>query len=208
MHYTDISFVLPTPRMSESCAVRSDGTLKDASEIEWFNDPDDALPIQPPAQGSRPVASGTLDAFVQKDLSTRSGRVIRPTEKIRATNTNIPAKRPPPAPLNEPTPKRIIAGACHQVNDDDGDVSTVLEDLSDDEEDGDKEDAYERTKKLGDEDRDHRRGLKKHERSADLTTVFTQEKGRMNPVTNEREDGWWCEICKYVSILLTDHHNG
>lgn len=193
MYYADIIFVLPTPRMSESCAVHPDGTLKDASEIEWFNDPDDVLPIHPPAP-VLPVADGTLNAFVRKDSSTRSGRVIRPTEKIRASN--IPAKRPPLAPLNDPAPKRIIAGARRQANDDDGNGSSVLEDFSDDEEDGDKEDTYERTKKLGDQDRNYCRGLKKHERSADLTTVFTQEKGRINPVTNEREDGWWCEICK------------
>jgi hypothetical protein len=34
------------------CAVGSDGRLKDASEIKWFNDPDDTLPIPVPLAGS------------------------------------------------------------------------------------------------------------------------------------------------------------
>jgi hypothetical protein len=31
---------------------------------------------------------------------------------------------------------------------------------------------------------------------ADVRTVFTEEKGHVNPHTCELEDGWWCDICK------------
>jgi hypothetical protein len=31
------------------CALDSDGNLLDASQIEWFNNPDDKIPISQPA---------------------------------------------------------------------------------------------------------------------------------------------------------------
>jgi len=40
-----------------------------------------------------------------------------------------------------------------------------------------------------------RKGLKKDERTADLRTVFTEEKGHINSHADEVEDGWWCDIC-------------
>jgi hypothetical protein len=58
------------------------------------------------------------------------------------------------------------------------------------------EEAYQKTKALGDADRAVRKALKKDERSSDLRTVFVQEKGRINPNTKMKEDGWWCQICK------------
>lgn len=179
MYYAHIIFVLPTPRMSESCAVHPDGTLKDASEIQWFNNPD-VLPIHPPTP-VLPVADGTHNAFVRKDSS------IVQAESLGPLRRSVPATFLQSVPL---LPLRMTLHPCCQANDDDGDGSSVLEDLSGDEEDGDKEDTYERMKKLGDQDRNHCRGLKKQERSTDLMTVFTQEKDRINPVTNEREDDW------------------
>ncbi|KAG2359206.1 hypothetical protein BDR07DRAFT_1488478 [Suillus spraguei] len=72
-----------------ACALGSDGKLKDASAIDWYNDPDDDthFPALPP-----PPAS----AFV----SHRSGRALKPTEKIREAANTAPAKQlaraPPP----------------------------------------------------------------------------------------------------------------
>lgn len=176
-----------------SCALRPDGQLKDAKDIKWYNDPDDdspMLPSPPPA-----TSNGKITAFV----SRRSGRAIKPTEKIRDAVNSAPAKRPAPAaPEGRPAPKRIQTGSHlnRHGDDDDDEEPPAAEGLSDEEEEEDKEEAYERTKALGDEDREHRRPTKKDERSADLKTIFTQEKGRMNPHTQEREDGWWCEVCR------------
>lgn len=39
------------PMQSDQCAVNADGTLKDASEIDWFHDPDNITPI-----GTGPVS--------------------------------------------------------------------------------------------------------------------------------------------------------
>jgi hypothetical protein len=38
--------------------------------------------------------------------------------------------------------------------------------------------------------------MKKDERTADLRTIFTVEKGHINAHTGEVEDGWWCDVCK------------
>ena len=40
--------------------------------------------------------------------------------------------------------------------------------------------------------------MKKDERTADLRTIFTEEKGHINVHTGEKEDGWWCSVCRFV----------
>ncbi|KAG1854401.1 hypothetical protein C8R48DRAFT_675632 [Suillus tomentosus] len=180
-----------------SCALGSDGQLKDASAIDWYNDPDDDTPMLPPPPP--PASNGKLTAFV-----SRSGRAVKPTEKIRDAGNTTPAKRVAPAPpQGQPAPKRVQRGSrLVRHHDDDDDEPPALEDCSDDEEeaeDNDGEEAYERTKVFGDKDREDRKHKKKEERSGDLKVVFTQEKGRINPHTQEPEDGWWCEICSAFS---------
>ncbi|KAG1831325.1 hypothetical protein EV424DRAFT_1573455 [Suillus variegatus] len=98
---------IPTlPAVQMSCALRPDGQLKDAKDIKWYNDPDDdspMLPSPPPA-----TSNGKITAFV----SRRSGRAIKPTEKIRDAVNSAPAKRPAPAaPEGQPAPKRIQTGS-------------------------------------------------------------------------------------------------
>lgn len=172
-----------------SCALGSNGQLKDASAIDWYNDPDDDTPMLAPPPP--PASNGKLTAFV-----SRSGRAVKPTEKIRNAGNTAPAKAAkrvaPVPPQGQPAPKRVQRGS----HDDDDDEPPALEDCSDDEEEA--EEAYERTKVFGDKDREDRKHKKKEERSGDLKVVFTQEKGRINPHTQEPEDGWWCEICRYV----------
>jgi hypothetical protein len=102
----------------------------------------------------------------------------------------------------------VQSGSCLvRHHDDDYDNNNneppALEDCSDDEEetkDNDKEEAYERTKAFGDEDWKDHKHKKKEEHSGDLKVVFTQEKGCINPHTQERKDGWWCEICRYILL--------
>ncbi|KAG1789108.1 hypothetical protein EV424DRAFT_1561583, partial [Suillus variegatus] len=177
-------FTLLAARMS--CALGSNGQLKDASAIDWYNDPDDDTPMLAPPPP--PASNGKLTAFV-----SRSGRAVKPTEKIRNAGNTAPAKAAkrvaPVPPQGQPAPKRVQRGS----HDDDDDEPPALEDCSDDEEEA--EEAYERTKVFGDKDREDRKHKKKEERSGDLKVVFTQEKGRINPHTQEPEDGWWCEIC-------------
>ena len=49
-----------------NCALNSDGTLKDASEIDWFHDPDDDMPV---VMGQR-----------------CSGRATKPSARVREAN--------------------------------------------------------------------------------------------------------------------------
>jgi hypothetical protein len=81
--------------MSDSaCALQLDGTLKDASEIEFFNNVDDDVPMvaASSALASRPLTSsfsqGKLDLFVSRIAPTTivagsqgSGQALQPTEK-------------------------------------------------------------------------------------------------------------------------------
>ncbi|KAG1763019.1 hypothetical protein EDD22DRAFT_952610 [Suillus occidentalis] len=162
----------PISTLPMLCTLRPDSQLKDAKDIKWYNDPDNDSPmppLPPPA-----TSNGKITAFV----SHHSGRPIKLTEKIRDAVNSAPAKRPAPAaPEGQPAPKRIR------------EEPPATEGLSDKEEEEDREEAYEKTKALGDEDREHHKLTKKDERSVDLKTIFTQEKGHMNPHTQECEDG-------------------
>jgi len=66
--------------ISRNCALNADGTLKDASEIDWLHDPDD----------------DTRTVVEQR----HSGRTTKPSAKVREANsaTSIPAK---PAPKSK-----------------------------------------------------------------------------------------------------------
>ncbi|KAG1777838.1 hypothetical protein EV702DRAFT_1196621 [Suillus placidus] len=63
---------------------RADGSLKDATEIVWYNDADDDSPIPPPPLPP-PAHNGTLNSFIR-----RSGRATKPTEKIHETASSAP----------------------------------------------------------------------------------------------------------------------
>ncbi|KAG2347647.1 hypothetical protein BDR05DRAFT_945360 [Suillus weaverae] len=213
-------FTLLVARMS--CALGSDGQLKDTSTIDWYNDPDDGTPM--PAPHLLPASNGTLTTFVS-----------RCSEKICKATNAAPTKRSAPVPpQSQPapvtlsvfcsssasegalgqacsiTPKRVQTGShlvCHH-NDNDNDEPPVLEDFTNDEEEDkvkvNKEEAYQKTKVFGDEDREDCKHKMKEERSGDLKVVCTQEKGHINPHTQEHEDGWWCEICRHSNSLTRD----
>ncbi|KAG2749562.1 hypothetical protein P692DRAFT_20708651, partial [Suillus brevipes Sb2] len=184
-------------------AVDANGTLKDASEIVWFHDADDSMPISPhPESSSKALPS---DAFIAG--SRRSGRPTKPSAKVQeAASSAIPAKHlgtatMPPA-TKRPAPSTI---GDDGDDDDDDDMSTnkdeafVLEE-DDNEESKDAEEAYQQIKAFGDSDRDARKCLKKDERTADLRTIFTEEKGHKNVHTGKSEDGWWCNVCKDANL--------
>jgi hypothetical protein len=178
-----------------------DSSLKSAEEMEWIHDPDDDTTILPPP----PASKGTLNSFIH-----HSGCAVKPTKKIRETASSIPAKRSavgPPAPAPK---KALVRTKNEEYDDNDSDTydaeeeAPPLEDVTDDEEDNENEnkEAYQKTKKLGDQDREDHKSLKKVEHSANLTTIFTFKKDRINPHTQECENGWWCEVCKANNVPL------
>jgi len=166
--------------MSDSaCALRPDGSLKDASEIEFFNDVDDDVPMTTAtstlASNSCLLASSfsqaKLDSFVSRVApvtvvagSRRSGRALKPTEKVQESAAqSIPAKRMAPSDISSaPVRRRVSLADVTDADDlfegedgEDGEDEELpdLLDVSNDEDD-EAEVAYERTKAFGDADRD------------------------------------------------------
>ncbi|KAG1816282.1 hypothetical protein EV424DRAFT_1348248 [Suillus variegatus] len=102
MIFQGSTFALLTTPMSEPSAParRPDGTLKNAEEMEWINDPDDDTAVLPPPPASN--SNGTLNSFIR-----HSGHAIKPTEKIREAVDSVPAKwRAPVPPQDVPVRKQ------------------------------------------------------------------------------------------------------
>ncbi|KAG2114291.1 uncharacterized protein F5147DRAFT_770272 [Suillus discolor] len=75
-----------------NCAVGADGALKDASEIQWFNDADDDTPITPPpAKDSLAVLmqGGRQPASI-KGGTRRSSCPFKPSARLRAADNTSP----------------------------------------------------------------------------------------------------------------------
>lgn len=160
---------MSSPSHSQSCALRADGTLKDAHEIEFFNDPDDDKPL--PSSSARSTSlAGTLDNFITAKASglrakpatvvggaRRSNRASRPSEKVRdsapSPSMTVPAKRPRGSSIAEaPVQKQ----ARVEDDGDDEDMPELCEDSDEeDEEDDEDEDneENERMRLMGESDR-------------------------------------------------------
>jgi len=71
----------PNHNMANQSALEPDGWLLDMTEIEWFNDPDDAQPIQPTSHVQEGAASyivylGTTNTvFCQVNAHVQSGQL-------------------------------------------------------------------------------------------------------------------------------------
>jgi hypothetical protein len=126
----------PPPDDNVGCAVRPDGTLKDAAEIEWHFDKDDEIPLtaaeklpgsSPAASSSSPSPSQTVHPFFSGHAPPaisvrRSGRAIRPSNRVVdpdnamnfATQSKVvTGKRK--APNQTESPRRVIQKAIHTI---------------------------------------------------------------------------------------------
>jgi hypothetical protein len=95
---------------SDQCALNPDGSLKDAKDIQWFNDPDDAQPLsldpstpapsQPLGRGHRnKVTNRFLDAVARERLGSdeEADAFAKPPKRknpVRASNTSNGAAPP------------------------------------------------------------------------------------------------------------------
>jgi hypothetical protein len=78
------SIVMPAPDPSQ-CALAADGSLLDASDIIFYNDPDDLLPLYQPATEPsmvHPFFTGASAPVTTVVGSRRSGCVIRPSTRV------------------------------------------------------------------------------------------------------------------------------
>lgn len=156
---------MSSPPHSPGCAVRADGTLKEADEIEFFNDPSDEVPLPSSASASAPA---NLDSFITAKGSglrgkpaamiggaRRSTRAPRPSAKVRDSGpslSTVPAKRTAgPTTAKAPVLKHA---RLREADDDDDDVPALCE-VSDEESDDDNDDDEEvdRVRLMGESDR-------------------------------------------------------
>jgi hypothetical protein len=113
-------------------------------------------------------------------------------------------------------------------DDDDGVVDNASKNVTKEkgpnkeDEDANAEDAYQTTKAMGDLDqkvtasvslsasvyspsmfqRPGKQDRTKDDHTANVRTIFTREKGSVNPDNGEVEDGHWCELCKLVDLRV------
>lgn len=104
----------------DSCALNSDGSLKDASDIVFFNDPDDHAPLpQVPPKNVPPknaftalLQSGRTPALTTAG-SRRSTRTSKPSARVRdADNAHASSstrKRVLSSATDPPAPKKAAA---------------------------------------------------------------------------------------------------
>ena len=140
---------------SDSCAVAPDGTLLDASQILWFNDPDDDKPMVTATSltAQHHVPATMLDSFFTKvpPAARRSTRAPRPSTKAIDPNNLMALKR-------KPSITAMAKPSCHPHHnspDCEEDKATEPE-LTDTDDDNsvDPDAAYKETKALGDADRE------------------------------------------------------
>jgi hypothetical protein len=138
------------------CAVRPDGTLKDASEIDWDYDPDDAVAEQIDSTTAASSSSAPPKIHPFFTGARRSTRAARPSARtIDPDNVmNAPAKRK----ASSPTQKRRLSRRIIVESQSDGEINDKnyaesipdTTDVEEIEESGDSE--YERLKEMADAD--------------------------------------------------------
>jgi hypothetical protein len=129
----------PPPDDDLGCAVRPDGTLKDASEIKWSHDLDDETPLSRPAAAPawNPAASS---APIHPFFSHRSTQSIVPvpptnTGSRRSGRTTRPSNRiidPDNAMFADTTGKRKAQGLKSTRNVNPKTISEDEDDFTDD----------------------------------------------------------------------------
>ena len=94
--------------MSDQCAVSSDGSLKDAADIQWYNDADDAVPISS-ASHSLASTSASLSAQSLDDLFSLRPPAKKVSGERHSSRVRKPSKRTTD-PDNAEAPGNIFEG--------------------------------------------------------------------------------------------------
>src|ERR1700678_758544 len=148
---------------ADQCAVGTDGKLLDESEIVWYNEADDLVPIAPLVPSTSSVLKATtLHAFFNGASTPgpavfvagarRSSRVSKPSKRVLDVNyaelqtesskrARVACKKPAQSESEDE------ASIAHCASDVGGDTDVEMEDSIT------AEDAYALTKAMGDQDR-------------------------------------------------------
>ena len=147
---------------TDQCAVGTDGKLLDESEIVWYNDADDLVPIAPLVPSTSSVLKATtLHAFFNGASTPgpavfvagarRSSRVSKPSKRVLdVNNAELQTESSKRARVARKKPAQSEsedeASIAHCASDVGGDTDVEMEDSI-------TEDAYALTKAMGDQDR-------------------------------------------------------
>ncbi|KAF5370479.1 hypothetical protein D9615_009743 [Tricholomella constricta] len=209
---------------AEQCALAADGSLLDASDIVFYNDPDDEVPLPPtlnfsPAPPVHPFFNGGEAPAVSVASSRRSGRALRPSIRLRDPDNNEPPARGTSA-LKRAASNSVSSPSTRRKVTDSDDSSDEFQDVEngtggdteeegqdegvdeEDEEDTGLEDRFACVKAMADSNREALAltAGRKEDRTADVRTIFTKQQ-RINPATNETEDGHLCKLCRAAGVI-------
>jgi hypothetical protein len=85
---------LITANMSNQCAVAPDGSLKDAADIQWYNDADDPAPLPSAsytlASVSALLSAHSLDDFFSSHLPAKNRQLVHTTHLESASHQSAP----------------------------------------------------------------------------------------------------------------------
>ncbi|KAF7333887.1 hypothetical protein MSAN_02401300 [Mycena sanguinolenta] len=217
------SYIMEEVASTLGCAQNADGSLRNASELPWFNDADDERPISGPSSSG--ASTATIPVY---PLFTKN---VRPLDKVAGVRRSSPTRRSsrhskPSARASDPNnaeatssiSKRKASPAARQpakkaqvkrVESSDGESD--MESLggsgdSSADEDGDAEsptamdvdEEYQKFKAMG--DADHAHATTKSARidsTADVRTIFKRVDCEKNPDTGAivRKAGAICLVC-------------
>ncbi|KAG2755215.1 hypothetical protein P692DRAFT_20640008, partial [Suillus brevipes Sb2] len=180
------------------CALNPDGSLKDAKDIVFYNDPDDAVPISAPSSSAQPPtdAFSVLLQTGRKPVpliagARRSIRASKPSARLRDSDnacSSTSRKRALSSATEQLVRKKVVLQLSAPLSDDDTDIDTdhgagqsdEAEDegvpAPEDEPEDEPEDLQDTT---------IRATLSKSERTADIRTIFTRD-----------DKCWVCKPCR------------
>ncbi|KAG1883996.1 hypothetical protein F4604DRAFT_1677163 [Suillus subluteus] len=181
--------------MSEDCcALNADGSLKDASDITFLNDPDDEVPLPQVPSSAQPSSSttSTKDAF---SVLLKAGHTpATVTAGSRLSLSSGTRKRALSSATDHPAPKKVAMRILSPLDFEDEDIPSTpdLGESSADELIPQPEDDNE-----ANEAKSENGGatlLSKSECTADVRTIFAR-----------LPDGWVCTLCKDAGEPVQKH---
>ncbi|KAF8256704.1 hypothetical protein EI94DRAFT_1710414 [Lactarius quietus] len=205
-------------------AVRSDGTLKDASEIDWSFDADDSIPFPSvPLDSASASASASHTTFASTCAPATNVASVRQTTRVSHPSHWFIQDNSEEELQKAPTPKS--SGIKRKVTSSVSNRPTkrkTINLVSDGNSDGDSDcgspsppptelasDDYESLKAMADADNQAATTKPREERTANIHLLFYCKKEYIHPVTGKRLDGHWCKVCqadpsvKETSCFLT-----
>lgn len=210
---------------SLGCAVSADGNLLDASQIKWYNDADDEMPLPTPAlvmtekAPIHPLFQSSSIPGIKVAGSRCSNRATRPSARaIDPDNAEALAsttgKRVRKAPVLSCRISRKVVESDHQTSQSDSGSHGSLTEQDQDGEGTDHIEDFNRLQMMADTDHavcvpiifvtsnstidfQALNSCSKSDRTADVRTIFRQDKEHKNE-SGAPQPGHWCKICECV----------